>query len=125
MIKMQSKVVGDIRVVVKDGSLVIENLTPNRISRDRIFAELRTSSLKHLGKVKRFYFEADGSFTLIEDKEKKWGLSILPDFDKEMMNEQKQSDKDVCLICGFEKQNSSEPKCKNCGNEHFVKAIEE
>ncbi len=123
--KMQSKVVGDIRVVVKDGYLVIENMSPNRISRDRIFAELRTSSLKHLGKVKRFYFEADGSFTLIEDKEKKWGLSILPDFDKEMIDEQKQSDKDVCLICGYAKENMAETKCNNCGNNHFVKAIEE
>lgn len=123
--KLQSKVVGDIRTVVKDGHLVIENMSTNRISRDRIFAELRVSSLKHLGKAKRFYFEADGSFTLIEDKEKKWGLSILPDFDKDWMNEQKQSDKEVCLICGFEKPAPSEPKCKNCGNERFVKAIEE
>ncbi len=123
--KLQTKVVGDMRMIVKDGYLVVENMAPNRISRDRVFAELRTSSLKHLGKAKRFYFEADGSFTLIEDKEKKWGLSILPDFDKDMMDEQKQSDKEVCLICGYAKQNPTENKCNNCGDNHFVKAIEE
>ena len=124
--KLESKVVGDIRVLASDGHLIIENLTPNRISRDRIFAELRVSSLKHLGNVKRFYFEADGSFTLIQDKEKKEGLSILPDFDKDMLNEQKRSDTDVCLLCGMPKPDTKEPvaTCTNCGNTHFVKAIE-
>ncbi len=122
-----SKVVGDLRTMVRDGYLVIENFSPNRVSRDRIFAELRSSGLKHLGKVKRFYFEADGSFTLIEDKEKKYGLSILPDFDTDMMKEQTQSDKEVCLICGFPKPDIAEPKpvCTNCGNSHFAKAIED
>ncbi len=120
--KLQSKVVGDIRMVAKDGFLVIENMTPNRISRDRIFAELRVNGLKHLGNVKRFYFEADGSFTLIQDEERKYGLCILPDFDKAMLNEQKYSETDVCLICGFEKK--QEKKCSNCGSDVFAKAIE-
>lgn len=121
--KLQSKVVGDIRMVARDGFLVIENMTPNRISRDRIFAELRVNGLKHLGSVKRFYFEADGSFTLIQDEEKKYGLTILPDFDKEFLNEQKPSETEVCLVCGFEKE-GSEKKCRNCGNDVFVKAME-
>ena len=124
--KLESSVKGDVRVLAKDGYLVIENMTPNRISRDRIFAELRVSGLKHLGAIKRFYFEADGSFTLIQDKDRKYGLSVLPDFDIEMMNEQKQADKEVCLVCGMDKPVTNEkvPKCPNCGNNRFVKAIE-
>ncbi len=125
--KLESQLIGDLRPIVKDGYLVIENMSSNRISRDRIFAELRTGGLKHLGKVKRFYFEADGSFTLIEDEQKKEGLSILPDFDKDMLQEQKQSDTYVCLICGMEKPDQTKPetKCPNCGNTYFAKAIEE
>lgn len=124
---LQSKVIGDIRLLVKDGYLVIENLTPNRVSRDRILAELRCNNLKHLGKVKRFYFEADGSFTMIPNKEKKYGLSILPDFDIDMINEQKQANEEVCLICGYDKENVPDPApaCKNCGKNNYVKAIEE
>ena len=53
------------------------------------------------------------------------GLSIFPDFDKEIINEQKEADKEACLIYGFEKQNPSELKCTNCGNNYFIKAIKE
>ena len=124
--KLEKKVKGDIRMLAKDGYLVIQNMTPNRISRDRVFAELRVSGLKHLGTVKRFYFEADGSFTLVKDKERKYGLSVLPDFDTDMIKEQKQSDVEVCLICGMDKVNNNEqsPHCPNCGNNKYAKAIE-
>ncbi len=124
--KVQEEVTGDVRVLGRDGYLVIQNMTPNRVSRDRIFAELRVNGLKHLGGIKRFYFEADGSFTLIQNKEKKYGLSVLPDFDTDMVNEQKQADKEVCIICGMDKPDTAEqpPKCPNCGNNKYVKAIE-
>ena len=124
--KLESKVIGDIRVLVSDGVIIMNNLSSNRISRDRVFVELRGSSLKHLGQVKRFYFEADGAFTLIEEKEKKYGLCILPDFDKDIIKEQKQTNIEVCAICGKEKLNGKEPHpaCDNCNNTYFVKAIE-
>lgn len=122
---LEAKVIGDMRVLACDGYLVMKNIANTRVSRDRIFAELRGSGLKHLGKVKRFYFEADGSFTLIEDEERTFGLSVLPDFDADMLKEQKITAQDVCNVCGMDKPETQEEHyaCHNCSSQLFTKAI--
>jgi len=52
---------GDIGVLVYDGVLNIKEMKITRISRERLFAQLRSEGIKHLGQVQRFYFEANGT----------------------------------------------------------------
>jgi uncharacterized membrane protein YcaP (DUF421 family) len=62
-------------------------------------AQLRSSGLYHLGQVQRLYIESSGSFTMIERKEQKPGLTVLPEWDKAIIDAQpKVSDAFVCHI---------------------------
>lgn len=74
--------------------------------------------------VKRFYLEASGSFTLIKEKEQRAGMNILPDWDADFNNEQKQdTTKVVCGHCGSEKTSSQNTVCNNCYQQRWMYAI--
>src|ERR1700710_1645087 len=75
--------IGKLDILVSDGVIDLEMLKKVRISRERLMAELRGSGVKQLGSVKRFYMEASGFFTLIENEEPNEGLLILPSWDEE------------------------------------------
>jgi len=53
-----------------------------------LFAQLRGEGVKQLGEVKRLYFEANGSFSLIKKDHPQPGLIIIPGFDKELSEAQ-------------------------------------
>lgn len=74
---------GNIGMLVKDSVLDLAMMKKVRISRERFVAQLRSKNIKQLGSVKRFYMEASGSFTLIQEENVKPGLSILPHWDKD------------------------------------------
>ena len=57
---------GSIETLVSESTLNIKSMTKSRIPKERVFAQLRTDSLRHLGEVDRLYIEANGSFTLIK-----------------------------------------------------------
>lgn len=86
--------------LVTDAVMHLDTMKRTRITRERLFAQLRSEGIKHLGEVERFYFEANGSFTLIKNEKPIAGLSIFPDWDEEICGEQEKSDKMVCSICG-------------------------
>jgi uncharacterized membrane protein YcaP (DUF421 family) len=48
--------------LVHDGALQLPALRGTQISRERLFAQLRSRNIKHLGSVKRLYIEANGGF---------------------------------------------------------------
>jgi uncharacterized membrane protein YcaP (DUF421 family) len=85
-----------------------------------LFAQLRGEGPQE---IKRDYFEANGSFTVIKEEHPKPGLVILPGFDQELLQRQKQVDQLVCQQCGHH-QSQHEKKCSNCGNEYWIPAIE-
>jgi uncharacterized membrane protein YcaP (DUF421 family) len=115
---------GDIGVLVADGILNIPEMITTRISRERLFAQLRSEGIKHLGQVSRFYFEANGMFTLVSSSEPRPGLSVLPDEDKEIIVElHYDEDQYVCFHCGNDTGGQMPDKCPNCGHEHFVHPV--
>lgn len=116
---------GDYTVLVKDGVMQLDNMKTSRITRERLIAELRSSGLKHLGHVNRMFFEAGGSFTLIQNPEAKPGLSILPDWDEEFLKRQTIRDEIlVCHNCGKSKAKNSNHDCDNCKENNWIPAIE-
>jgi uncharacterized membrane protein YcaP (DUF421 family) len=109
--------------LVADGVVKVNSLKESHLSRDRVMAQLRSEGLKHLGKVKRLYFEKNGSFTLIKDPVKTTGLNILPQEDKGYAEQQKKvPGLLVCENCGKTRP-VARKICDNCGNATFIEAV--
>src|SRR5436189_227928 len=83
------------------GKRMAGQLSKNSISRERLFSQLRSKEITHLGEVKRVYFEAGGFFTLIKNNPVKPGLCIIPNWDLNLIAEKKHSQSErVCRSCG-------------------------
>lgn len=118
---------GNISMLVKDAVMDLEVMKKARLPRERLVAQLRSKSIKQLGSVKRFYMEAGGSFTLIEEDKPKPGLSLLPRWDKAFNDQFKKSEQiKVCVSCGTAKNEPFEAKtkCPNCGHNIWTVAVE-
>jgi uncharacterized membrane protein YcaP (DUF421 family) len=113
-----------IDTLVADSIINVEAMTKTRIPKERMLAELRTASIKHLGEVERLYMEANGSFTIIKKENPTPGLPVIPEIDSEFLTEFKPSDVHVCHFCGKE-QDTDKPneKCSNCQNREWVRAV--
>jgi uncharacterized membrane protein YcaP (DUF421 family) len=121
--KFESMAGDDYTTLVLDGTILMHKLKKTRLTVERLFAQLRGEGIKHLGEVKRLYFEANGSFSLIKEENPKPGLVIVPGFDHELLQVQKTVETMVCQKCGH-KQAEDEKKCPNCGNNFWIAAVE-
>jgi uncharacterized membrane protein YcaP (DUF421 family) len=121
--RFQSLAEDEYTTLVLDGTLLMDKLKRTRITIERLFAQLRGEGIRHLGEIKRVYFEANGSFTVIKEEHPKPGLVILPGFDHELLSQQKKVSVMVCQQCGCH-QSHHEKKCSNCGIEYWIPAIE-
>jgi uncharacterized membrane protein YcaP (DUF421 family) len=127
--KFESLTQDRLEVLAEDGKMNPEVMLHTRISRERIFAQLRSANITHLGMVNRLYFEASGSFTVLQAAEAKPGLSVLPEWDKELANDLLSPvTTEVCYHCGEqdgEKSGDGKKICKHCGHTEWVAAVEE
>lgn len=114
---------GSIETLVSKSILNIKSMTKSRIPKERVFAQLRTDSLRHLGEVDRLYIEANGSFTLIKAREVKPGLAIIPTNDPEFLGQLKRTEIQVCNFCGKRRHNHNEDKCSNCEHNDWSQAV--
>jgi uncharacterized membrane protein YcaP (DUF421 family) len=122
--KMETIIAGRVKPLVEDSVLLLRPMKDVRITRERLFAHLRGQGIHQLGKVRRVYFEAGGTFSVVEAPDPKPGLSVIPDWDKEFVQEQKAVEGVlVCSLCGKE-QKHGERECPNCGSDRWVAAIE-
>jgi uncharacterized membrane protein YcaP (DUF421 family) len=123
--KLESLTQGNVSVLVADHYLNLKNMKATGITRERVFSQLRSNGILHLGEVKRMYFEAGGSFTIIRDTEISPGLGALPDRDPEFQKQTYNQDATkVCGICGYGPGGASlgQP-CGNCGSDHWSPAV--
>ena len=110
--------------LVNDGVINMKGLAGTTLSVERLFAHLRAVGIKQLGEVKRFYLEANGTYSLIRQEQPGYGLSILPSFDKEFVSEQKECPETVCHACGKRRvENEDKEVCTSCGHHHWVRAF--
>lgn len=112
-------------ILVKDGVVQMKELQQTRLTIDRLNAKLRTLGVKQLGEVKRLYFEAKGSFSLVREPEPKPGLSVLPAFDDAFIKEQEQAQEQVCCTCGTvgAASGESQEQCTNCKGKEWRAAV--
>ncbi|MBT1707955.1 DUF421 domain-containing protein [Fulvivirgaceae bacterium PWU5] len=107
--------------LVQDSVLQLPELSRTSITRERLFAHLRSEGLTHLGQVKRVYFEAGGFFTLIRNEFARPGLTLIPTWDTEFIAEQGVSaDVQVCARCG---NTRTAERCSNCHATEWQNAI--
>lgn len=128
--EFEAKTQGRVSVLVEDGVLKLDTMKQARISRERLFAQLRFAGLQNLGNVKRMYFEANGSFSLLEDRSYKPGLCLIPAWDYEFRENMRfDRAKRTCTACGLVADDpswSNDNACRACGGaewEHPVEAV--
>ncbi len=128
--QIESITQGRINTLVEDSVMKYDIMQKVRITRERLFAHLRSSNHYHLGSVKRLYLEPNGAFTVIEHPEPRPGLMVVPDWDEEYIARKlKTTDISICKNCGKEKpddsttENSKPQNCPNCGDDDWTKAV--
>ena len=120
---------GNLTTVAADGVLQLGEMEHAVLSQERLFAQLRSESLEHLGQVHRLYMEANGTFSLVEEKEPKPGLSLIPGWDKDFRQAQPVAPGQfACLECGQvqaapQLPTTPCPHCKACKWEPAVLVI--
>lgn len=122
--RLESITQGDVSVLITDGKLDLQKMQVTGITKEKAFSRLRSDGIRHLGEVKRLYFEADGSFTLIRNTDSRPGLGILPESDMEFIRQVcLTSNVRVCKRCG-EVFAVTDLECGNCGSKERANAVE-
>jgi hypothetical protein len=126
--KFENFAQGKVGALVNDGVLDMAELKRSNLSHERVFAQLRVQKVLQLGAVSRFYMEASGSFTLVENPDPIPGLSVLPPWDDPLRDcFEEFSDHKVCVQCGLPQQRTTDKNggCPNCGAKKWVTAVKE
>jgi uncharacterized membrane protein YcaP (DUF421 family) len=113
-------------VLARDGTLVLEAMRQASISRERVFAMLRSQQLLHLGQVKRAYLEAGGQLSVYVADQPRPGLCLLPTDDGERYEQQfAEPGKFACRSCGNVLDEASRPTytCPYCHERRWTPAV--
>jgi hypothetical protein len=123
--KLESVTQGDLTVLVADGHINLHNMKKTGITRERVFAQLRGQGIRHLGEVKRLYFEASGSFTFIPADEDVPGLIVLPLHDPAFHRKVcRPTERLACGRCGqLMPQSQGINRCAVCGGDQLITAV--
>jgi len=116
--RWQQLVQGKEHVVVRDSVLDLKVLKQIYVTKNQLFEMMRSKDIRHLGQVKRVYFEAAGSLSIYKYPETRPGLSILRSHESDEMIRKHPTEK-VCNQCGNGQQNRAD-KCSVCGSEKWV-----
>lgn len=124
--RLESITQGDLSVLIADSKLNLDQMQMTGITREKAYSQLRSSGIRHLGEVKRLYFEAGGAFTLIRNTDVRPGLVILPDVDADFMGQVcSASQVIICKRCGQEfAQEEAGTVCGNCGSGERTRAVQ-
>lgn len=76
--KIEKIAQGEMSLLIKDGTLILEEMEKTQITKQQVFSMLREEKIPNLGKVKRAYLEACGIFSVYETEETKPGLPVFP-----------------------------------------------
>lgn len=117
----------DLDVLVMDGVLNLPSMHRTRITKERIFSQLRSLGILHLGMVNRLYIEANGMFSLVTEKDPHAGLSIVPDQDPDFASKKlDMTDDFVCCNCGTLAKtliSTKRTKCPTCQSIEWAPAV--
>ena len=113
-------------ILVKNGVIQVDQLNKANISRQQLYAILRSQNIFNLGEVERIYLEACGLFSVFRFTEAQPGLAISPDNDHAIIDDFKTQDFLVCASCGQpagDQHFEHARPCSNCNSKHWEPAI--
>jgi len=116
---------GEASLLVKDGTINLEELEKSQVTRQQLFAMLREKKVQNLANVERAYLEACGLFNVFQTDEAKAGLPILPPSDAGILNAQRELDSDTraCCSCGHVQQvKNKDTACEICNAKEWTRA---
>jgi uncharacterized membrane protein YcaP (DUF421 family) len=97
--RVQTLVSGDVALLVSAGSLQLDAMRANAISRETIFSRLRGAGVLNLGAIEALYLEPSGSFSMLRKHTPRPGMSLVPAFDTEL-RWQLEVAQGICAQCG-------------------------
>jgi uncharacterized membrane protein YcaP (DUF421 family) len=123
--KVEALLQGHALLLVKDNRLNLDEMSSANISRQQLFAQLRSKDIFNLGEVKRVYLEACGIFSIYKEEHTKAGLLLFPPEDGVQEPSVETDNKKIaCTNCGFtkEKKDHDTTACSYCSNTAWTKA---
>jgi uncharacterized membrane protein YcaP (DUF421 family) len=122
--KIESLTLGSAETLIDNGVMNVKTMERTGLSRQRVFAQLRSSQIFHLGEVNKLFFEANGKFTLVRATEKRPGLAVLPNEDPDFLAQLSKTYTFVCDYCGYLNNKSNKnSNCPSCGRKQWKLAI--
>lgn len=111
--------------ILEDGVINMKTFRKIKLAQDKFFAELREKNIDHLGQVKKIYHETSGNLSVYyyEDENVKPGLPIFPELIEHPLKALAEEDDYACTTCGTVEKLVLKSKCRNCGNDSWLKAI--
>ncbi len=101
--KFEQLTQGDQSLLVDNSVMNLTEMRRSRITRERLFAQLRSAGITNLGQVRKMYLESSGAFSIVRETNEKPGLTLIPWWDREFQQKQKAGkDCKVCKECGSE-----------------------
>lgn len=125
--KFETAVLDDIGILVKDGRFEPDVLREVSLAQERAVAHIRSEGIDQLGRVKRLYLESNGRFTIQKQEPPQPGLSLVPEWDKEMAARQVVApDTWACGYCGQLEQAKAAPSksCPHCSSTEWKQAVQ-
>jgi len=116
---------GTSSTLVKDGVLQLEEMRKTKVSRQQLFAALRSKNVYNLGEVERVYLEACGMFSIYRKSEPVAGLLLFPPDDPEMnaFGQKAAEGQLVCANCGATPSHQRKAEqCPVCGADQWGEA---
>lgn len=113
---LQRWMAADVTLLVKDGELQLAALKWACISREQIFANLRSEGCLQLGEIARLYLEPSGKFTVVRTRTAMPGLPIVPSFDDALQRHMLHESCSACGSCGHVESGRCAPQesCRIC-----------
>lgn len=115
---------GEVGILVKDGIIQRKEMDKTALSKQQLFAELRSKGIYNLGMIKRVYLEASGIFSIFKTDSENPGLPTLPPDDPEMLKKYHTTTLVSCIHCGYTRQPDKGINiCVDCGHQDWTSAI--
>ena len=125
-LRLEQVVVGKGAVLVKDGTLLTDELRKTGLSQQQLFSAFRTQKVRQLGEIQRAYLEGHGGFSIIRHAKPKPGLSVLPTDDADLQRRLCTSDDlRACGYCGHTVTAGGTGECANCHRQTWQAAVSE
>ncbi len=125
--KIEKVIEGSPVCLIREGVFSINNFKKESLAQDEFFAELRASSISHLGQVEEAIVETSGTLSIFyyPDDQVKYGLPIMPDSLNETVNEINEAGHYSCTFCGYTETIKPVKNhiCTICKKESWVKAL--